>query len=70
MMLENALDDANNPRTENAMQGQFPAETEIYILPDGQVIVADLPVELLASLVGLTKPTASPPDTPDQHDAD
>ncbi len=25
---------------------QLPTETEIYILPDGRVIVADLPVEL------------------------
>lgn len=26
----------------------FPTETEIYILPDGRVIVADLPAELTA----------------------
>ncbi len=26
----------------------FPAETEIYLLPDGRVIVADLPTELTA----------------------
>jgi hypothetical protein len=29
----------------------FPVETEIYILPDGQVVVADLPAEL-AHLAG------------------
>ncbi len=32
----------------------FPAETEIYILPDGKVIIADMPAELahLPSLLG------------------
>lgn len=29
----------------------LPTETEIYILPDGQVIVADLPVELAEFLL-------------------
>lgn len=34
----------------------LPVETEIYILPDGRVIVADLPVELapLLAALGLT----------------
>lgn len=31
----------------------LPVETEIYILPDGRVIVADLPAELAAMLVAL-----------------
>ena len=31
----------------------LPTETEIYILPDGRVIVADLPVELAAILSSL-----------------
>ena len=26
----------------------MPTETEIYILPDGRVVIADLPVELAA----------------------
>lgn len=34
----------------------LPVETEIYILPDGRVIVADLPAELapLLAALGLT----------------
>ena len=31
----------------------MPTETEIYILPDGRVVVADLPVELAAILSSL-----------------
>jgi hypothetical protein len=36
----------------------LPTETEIYILPDGRVVVADLPVELAAILssLGVTEP--------------
>jgi hypothetical protein len=29
---------------------QLPTETEIYILPSGEIVVADLPVELAARL--------------------
>lgn len=46
----------------------FPTETEIYLLPDGRVVVADLPAELAAALaqVGRVAPCAVPPvdDTP------
>lgn len=31
----------------------LPTETEIYILPDGRVIIADLPAELAACLLEL-----------------
>jgi len=48
-----------DPKIPNAGTGQepfsaLPTETEIYILPDGRVIVADLPVELapLADALG------------------
>jgi hypothetical protein len=36
----------------------LPVETEIYILPDGRVIVADLPAELasLLTALGVTAP--------------
>jgi hypothetical protein len=36
----------------------LPVETEIYILPDGRVIVADLPAELTSMLaaLGITAP--------------
>jgi hypothetical protein len=33
----------------------LPTETEIYILPNGEIVVADLPAELAASLAELTK---------------
>ncbi len=39
----------------------LPTETEIYILPDGRVIVADLPAEL-AGLLALTQPTGTDTD--------
>ena len=38
----------------------LPAETEIYILPGGQVIVADMPAELAAGLAALGSPHARP----------
>ena len=40
----------------------LPVETEIYILPDGRVIVADLPAELasLLAALGLTATTDGP----------
>lgn len=38
----------------------LPVETEIYILPDGRVIVADLPAELapLLAALGVAAPVA------------
>ncbi len=33
--------------------GAWPVETEIYILPDGRVVVADLPAELAGALARL-----------------
>ena len=32
----------------------LPTETEIYILPNGEIVVADLPVEIAVSLAALT----------------
>lgn len=31
----------------------LPTETEIYLLPDGRVVVADLPIELAAAIANL-----------------
>ena len=45
----------------------LPVETEIYILPDGRVIVADLPAELasLLAALGVTAPVeATTPTEP------
>lgn len=36
----------------------LPTETEIYILPDGRVVIADLPAELAALAVALGAPEA------------
>lgn len=40
----------------------LPTETEIYILPTGEIVVADLPAELVASLARLTNFQALAPD--------
>ncbi len=42
----------------------FPTETEIYILPNGQVVFADLPAELadLVAQLGGVQPCAIEPD--------
>ena len=42
----------------------LPTETEIYILPDGRVVIADLPAELagLAANLGAPEPCAIDPD--------
>ncbi len=39
---------------------RFPTETEIYILPDGRVVIADLPAELadLVADLGESEPCA------------
>jgi hypothetical protein len=34
---------------------ELPTETEIYILPNGEIVVADLPAELAAQLAQLTQ---------------
>ena len=41
-----------NPRSIDAT-GAWPVETDIYILPDGRVVVADLPAELAGVLARL-----------------
>ncbi|MBX3000570.1 MAG: hypothetical protein KF893_18770 [Caldilineaceae bacterium] len=48
------------PTSHSALDPLFPTETEIYILPDGQVLFADLPAELadLAAQLGSVLPCA------------
>jgi hypothetical protein len=43
---------------------QLPTETDIYILPDGRVVIADLPAELtaLAAALGAVEPCEIAPD--------
>lgn len=47
----------------------FPTETEIYILPDGRVVVADLPTELsaLAERVGTSLEEAPTVENADER---
>jgi hypothetical protein len=49
-----------SPTPHPALPALFPTETEIYILPDGQVLFADLPAELadLAAQLGSVQPCA------------
>jgi hypothetical protein len=48
----------------------LPTETEIYILPDGRVVIADLPVELapVVAHLGAAEPCALPADDPKTDD--
>lgn len=50
---------ANSPEPQHLRSldatGFWPVETDIYILPDGRVVVADLPDELADALVRLGK---------------
>jgi hypothetical protein len=44
----------------------LPTETEIYILPDGRVIIADLPAEFAHLLAELGATVADTPPTHEQ----
>jgi len=63
---------AENPLPANESWPLFPTETEIYLLPNGQVIIADMPVELadLATALGATAqpmPTTAIQPATDKH---
>jgi hypothetical protein len=53
------MDDTPSPPAQDgaAAWPALPTETDIYILPDGRVVIADLPVELtpLASALGVVE---------------
>lgn len=58
---ENAAAQSAMPDNSSGMQGfLLPTETEIYLLPNGQVVVADLPAELtdLVEKLGSASPPA------------
>lgn len=46
---------------DNAVWSALPTETEIYILPNGEIVVADLPAELAASMAQLMQLAAVAP---------
>jgi hypothetical protein len=56
--------DAHHPQSDWLA---LPVETEIYLLPDGRVVVADLPAELVPLLeqLGVVLPCAIAPDEPE-----
>lgn len=47
----------------------MPTETEIYILPDGRVVIADLPLELAQLVAQLGAPEACEVTLYDQSDS-
>jgi hypothetical protein len=47
----------NDTPENNNVWADLPTETEIYILPSGEVVVADLPAELALALASLTSQT-------------
>ena len=65
-----ALPSASNepPATEIAFP-ELPTETDIYILPDGRVVIADLPAELagMAANLGVTEACAIDPESEVNH---
>lgn len=52
--------DPPHPQNSRSIEGAdaWPVETDIYILPDGRVVVADLPAELAGALarLGIVEP--------------
>lgn len=60
-------DTLNEAEKESAQEGawlQLPTETDIYILPDGSVVIADLPAELISipSALGVVEACEIAPD--------
>lgn len=48
----------------------MPTETEIYILPTGEIVVADLPAELAEQLAQLTRMNSPKEATTPANDSD
>lgn len=57
------------PEPESAWPA-LPTETEIYILPNGEIVVADLPAELAAHIAQLMRTEASLTTTNSDYVAD
>lgn len=43
----------DHSKRNDCQQVEYPIETEIYILPNGQIVIADLPIELADKLTNL-----------------
>lgn len=46
----------------------LPTETELYILPNGQIVIADLPIELQSLLTRLGRPISAEIELSPLHD--
>jgi hypothetical protein len=66
--MPDTLNGPENGQVEEDVQAaawsQLPTETDIYILPDGRVVIADLPVELtsIPSALGVVEACEIAPD--------
>lgn len=58
----------SEPRTSEPGLPLMPVETEIYILPSGEIVIADLPAEL-AALIAPGSPGAPEPDPNRQEES-
>ena len=62
--MADALHEAGQESAEVGAWPQLPTETDIYILPDGRVVIADLPAELnsIPSALGVVEACEIAPD--------
>jgi hypothetical protein len=62
--MADALHEAGRASAEVGAWPQLPIETDIYILPDGRVVIADLPAELnsIPSALGVVEACEIAPD--------
>jgi hypothetical protein len=62
--MADTLNEAEVERAQDSAWSQLPTETDIYILPDGSVVIADLPAELtsIPSALGVVEACEIAPD--------
>mgnify|MGYP000858094107 CR=1 FL=1 len=62
--MADALNEAGEESVQSSAWLQLPTETDIYILPDGSVVIADLPAELnsIPSALGMVEACEITPD--------
>ena len=62
--MADSLNEAGQESAGDLAWSQLPTETDIYILPDGRVVIADLPVELtsIPSALGVVEACEIAPD--------
>lgn len=62
--MADTLTEAEVERAQDGAWPQLPTETDIYVLPDGSVVIADLPAELtsIPSALGVVEACEIAPD--------